>query len=78
MLSEFDEKMVSVLFCLTDPSDPCNIVISLDQDVDVVILETISVIPVAHKMSLEQFLNMPDQTIKQLGKELQSSLKKGI
>ena len=34
MLSEFDEKMVSLLFCLTDPSDPCNIVISLDQDVD--------------------------------------------
>ena len=34
MLSEFDEKMVAVLFCLTDPADPCNIVISLDQDVD--------------------------------------------
>ena len=76
MLSEFDEKMVAVLFCLTDPADPCNIVISLDQDVDVVILETKSVIPIAHKMPLEQFLNMPEQSINQLGKELQSSLRK--
>ena len=78
MLSEFDEKMVSVLFCLTDPADPCNIVISLDQDVDVVILETKSVIPIAHKMPLEHFLNMSEQTIKKLGKELQGSLKKAV
>ena len=76
MLSEFEEKMVSVLFCLTDPTDPCNITISQDKETEEVIFETKSVIPIANKMSLEQFLNMPEKTIKQLGKDLQSSLKK--
>ena len=76
MLSEFEEKMVSVLFCLTDPADPCNIIISQDKETEEVILETKSVIPIANRMSLEQFLNMPEKTIKQLGNDLQSSLKK--
>jgi hypothetical protein len=42
----------------------------LDHDQRNVVFETYSVIPLAHKMSLEQFLNTPVESLKSMAKGL--------
>ncbi len=56
-MNQFDQKILECFHAFTDPNDSVRIRMSLDQDQRNVIFETYSTIPLAHKMSLEQFLN---------------------
>tara|TARA_R100000315_G_C5197800_1_gene115949 strand:+ start:284 stop:448 length:165 start_codon:yes stop_codon:yes gene_type:complete len=49
--------------------------ISLNDRQDEVVFETISRIPLAHKMSLEQFLNTPIDALKAIAKGLYKEMR---
>ena len=69
-MNQFDQKILECFHAFTEPNDSVRIRMSLDQDQRNVVFETYSVIPLAHKMSLEQFLNTPVQSLKTMAKGL--------
>tara|TARA_R110001583_G_scaffold67906_1_gene193755 strand:- start:119 stop:352 length:234 start_codon:yes stop_codon:yes gene_type:complete len=69
-LNQFDQKILECFHSFTDPKDLIRIRISLDHEERYVIFETYSVIPLAHKMLLEQFLNTPVESLKTMAKSL--------
>ena len=69
-MNQFDQKILECFHAFTDPNDSVRIRMSLDQDQRNVIFETYSTIPLAHKMSLEQFLNTPVESLKSMAKGL--------
>jgi|TARA_R100000951_G_scaffold17821_2_gene14190 hypothetical protein len=69
-MNQFDQKILECFHAFTDPNDSVRIRMSLDQDQRNVVFETYSTIPLAHKMSLEQFLNTPVESLKSMAKGL--------
>tara|TARA_R110002167_G_scaffold255104_1_gene461426 strand:- start:661 stop:897 length:237 start_codon:yes stop_codon:yes gene_type:complete len=75
MLNEFESKMVTCFHFFSEPNDHVKIKINLDKDHRNVIFETYSTIPIANKMSIEQFLNTPVDTLKAIAKGLYKDIK---
>ena len=69
-MNQFDQKILECFHAFTDPNDSVRIRMLLDQDQRNVVFETYSTIPLAHKMSLEQFLNTPVESLKSMAKGL--------
>tara|TARA_R100001510_G_C7636046_1_gene194190 strand:+ start:363 stop:596 length:234 start_codon:yes stop_codon:yes gene_type:complete len=69
-MNQFDQKILECFHAFTDPNDSVRIKMSLDQEQRNVVFETHSIIPLAHKMSLEQFLNTPVESLKSMAKGL--------
>lgn len=69
-MNQFDQKILECFHAFTEPNDSVRIRMSLDQDQRNVVFETYSTIPLAHKMSLEQFLNTPVESLKSMAKGL--------
>lgn len=69
-MNQFDQKILECFHAFTEPNDSVRIRMSLDQDQRNVVFETYSAIPLAHKMSLEQFLNTPVESLKSMAKGL--------
>ena len=75
MLSELDQKMLDCFHCFSDPNDRVVVRMSLDNEKKSLTIETNSKIPVAHKMSVEQFLNTSQSSLKAIAKGLYKDIK---
>tara|TARA_R110002020_G_scaffold473239_2_gene702268 strand:+ start:462 stop:710 length:249 start_codon:yes stop_codon:yes gene_type:complete len=67
---QFDSKIIDCFHFFTEPSDIVRVNISLNDKHDKVVFETMSRIPLAHTMPLEQFLNTPIDALKIIAKGL--------
>ena len=73
--SQFDSKIIDCFHFFSDPLEPVRVSISLNDRQDEVVFETISRIPLAHKMSLEQFLTTPIDALKAIAKGLYKEMR---
>ena len=75
MLNQFDQKMLECFYCFSAPNDTIMVAITINDKKDTVTFETISRIPLAHKMSVEQFLNTPVDALKAIAKGLYKEMR---
>ena len=73
--NQFDSKIIDCFHSFSDPIDGVRVTISLNDKEDEVVFETISQIPVAHRMSVEQFLNAPIAALKAIAKSLYKDIR---
>ena len=78
MLNEFEGKMMACFHVFSDPVDPVHVSISMDNEKRNVIFQTHSKIVNAHKMSIEQFLNTPETSLKAIVKGLYKDIQRVV
>ena len=78
MLNEFENKMMACFHVFSDPTDPVKVSISMDEEGRYVTFQTHTVIINAHQMTIEQFLNTPEESLKAIVKGLYKDLQKPL
>ncbi len=78
MLNEFENKMMACFHVFSDPIDPVKVSISMDEEGRYVTFQTQSAIINAHQMTIEQFLNTPETSLKAIVKGLYRDLQRVV
>ena len=72
---QFDSKIIDCFHSFSDPLDLVRVTVSLNKAEDADVLQTLSKIPLAHEMSVEQFLHTPTDALKAIAKGLYKEMR---
>ncbi len=78
MLNDFEIKMMACFHVFSDPTDSVKVSISMDEEGRYVTFQTQSAIINAHQMTIEQFLNTPETSLKAIVKGLYRDLQRVV